>query len=160
MFDYTRHLLRGIWRGFREGDRLHTIRDDFHDHHDYSHDHDGLTVYTPFGPLFLPGDYEYDRFTGVYDTDCRDFWIAAACHDWGCEHDYKLHDVNGQPVIVGRILVEIVFWDKMLTAARYALVSALHSQEHSPERILRENRWMIKRALRYLRGVQLFGPRD
>ena len=167
MLRYAAHICKGIWRGVKERKIQTTIREDFIGHRDYDDEADGLCIYTPWGPVFVHGSFQYNRYTGVWDTDWQEFWAGSALHDNAIANGYRLFDVQGKCVVEGRTRVEICFWDRMLSAVRHIMIDRLRIEDHrgvgpTPRKalidILTESIWLVKRAIRYVRGVQWFGP--
>ena len=66
-----------LWLG--EIGQRHTVGEDFGG---------DLVVQTQRGPVFIPYDFEYDRFTLAYDTEYPDLWSAAALHDYGYSREF------------------------------------------------------------------------
>ncbi len=132
---------------WRKESKQHTVSEDFGG---------DVEVKTTRGTILLPGTFEYDRFSKVYDTEHPEFWLTSALHDWCCVQLAKcgvVLDLHGRIIIYHQWQADEEFLLEMLKASRLVLLRLRLDKEDSAKqtKIVRK---LVKRALRYHSGVR------
>ena|GEM_PF-4055529 len=108
------------WRA--ERGRVYTIAEDFADQ---LNERGNLEIGTVWGTPEIPGDMEYDRATGAYDTKYREIHRAYALHDYCCK-ELKARgvvtDADGKVIMTTQRQVDIAFLMEFLKGVDRVLI--------------------------------------
>jgi hypothetical protein len=114
-----------------------------------------LTVKVDGFTFIVPAGFKYDRFTIVYDTPYRQFWKAAAFHDWGYENNFCLF-IDGVCVVKRKMTIDWYFY-KLMRGAIQEIKESLSKSGVGKKRVQRIVSGLETRAKLYYYGVVLFG---